>query len=107
MQRKRKIPLKPYLFILPALAVYVMFFIRPYLDLIWLSLQEWNGFGEQTFVGLQNYIRLADDNQFWLAFQHNIGWSLFAIVLPVSLGLFLALILSRTSMHGKVFFRAV
>jgi raffinose/stachyose/melibiose transport system permease protein len=107
MLRKKKISLKPFLFILPALAVYVAFFIRPYLDLILLSLQKWNGYGERNFVGLQNYIRLADDKQFWLAFQHNIGWSLAAIVFPVMLGLFLAILLSRTEMHGKIFFRAV
>jgi ABC-type sugar transport system permease subunit len=107
MQRNNKLSLKPFLFLAPALAVYIGFFIRPYMDLIWLSLQEWNGYGEQTFVGLQNYIRLVDDRQFWLAFQHNVAWSLAAIVFPVILGLFLALLLSRTSMHGKVFFRAV
>jgi ABC-type sugar transport system permease subunit len=107
MLRKNKFSLKPFLFIAPALAFYLAFFIWPYLDLIWLSLIEWNGFGERTFVGLSNYARLLEDKQFWLSFQHNVYWSLAAIVFPVTLGLFLALLLSRTPMHGKVFFRAV
>lgn len=107
MKHKNKFSFKSYLFIAPALVVYLMFFIRPYLDLIWLSLQEWSGYGERTFVGFQNYIRLVEDKQFWLAFQHNVAWSLAAIVFPVILGLFLALLLSRTEMHGKVFFRSV
>lgn len=107
MQVTIKTQLKAFLFIAPALAFYLAFFIWPYIQLIWLSLQEWSGFGERTFVGLQNYSRLMEDKQFWLSFQHNISWSLAAIVFPVMLGLFLALLLSRTSMHGKVFFRAV
>lgn len=107
MLRKNPFSFTPFLFIAPALAFYLAFFIWPYMELIWLSLQEWTGYGERTFVGLQNYIRLMDDKQFWLAFQHNISWSLAAIVFPVLLGLFLAILLSRTSMHGKVFFRAV
>jgi ABC-type sugar transport system permease subunit len=107
MQRKNTFSLKPFLFIAPALAVYLMFFIWPYLDLVWLSLQEWSGYGERTFVGFQNYIRLVEDKQFWLAFQHNVTWSLAAVIFPVILGLFLALLLSRTAMQGKVFFRSV
>ena len=87
--------------------VYLAFFIWPYIQLIGLSLQEWTGYGERTYVGLQNYVRLLDDKQFWLSFQHNFSWSLAAIVLPVTLGLFLALLLSRTPMHGKVVFRAL
>ncbi len=107
MLRMKKLPLKPFLFIAPALFFYLAFFIWPYLQLIWLSLLEWNGYGERTFVGLENYALLLEDDQFWLSFQHNVSWSLAAIVFPVVLGLFLALLLSRTPMHGKVFFRAV
>jgi len=107
MQFSKKIQLKPFLFIAPALVFYLAFFIWPYIELIWLSLLEWSGYGERTFVGLENYVRLLDDKQFLLSFRHNIAWSLAAIVIPVALGLFLALLLSRTSMHGKVFFRAL
>ena len=103
----KKIPLKPFLFIAPGLAFYLAFFIWPYVQLIGLSLVEWNGYGERTFVGLRNYVRLMDDKQFWLAFQHNLSWSLAAIVFPVILGLLLALLLTRTPMRGRVFFRAV
>ncbi|HUF37025.1 MAG TPA: sugar ABC transporter permease [Anaerolineales bacterium] len=107
MSRKKTLPFKPFLFIAPALFFYLAFFIWPYLQLIWLSLHEWNGFGDRIFVGFKNYADLASDNQFRLAFQHNMSWSLAAIFIPVSLGLFLALLLARTPMHGKVFFRAV
>jgi raffinose/stachyose/melibiose transport system permease protein len=107
MPRKITLPFKPILFIAPALFFYLSFFIWPYLQLIWLSLHEWNGFGDQIFVGIKNYADLLNDNQFKLAFRHNVTWSMAAIFIPVSLGLFLALLLSRTSMHGKVFFRAV
>jgi raffinose/stachyose/melibiose transport system permease protein len=107
MHRKNKLSLQPFLFIAPALAFYLAFFIWPYMQLIWLSLLDWSGYGERTYVGLQNYARLMEDKQFWLSFQHNVTWSLAAIVIPVILGFVLAILLSRTSMHGKVFFRAV
>lgn len=99
--------IKGYGYVAPALIMYLMFFIWPFIQLIWLSMHKWSGMGPREFIGLENYQNLIADKQFWLAFQHNIFWTISAIIIPVSAGLFLAVLLSRSSMHGKIFFRAI
>jgi len=96
-----------YLYLLPALVMFITFFIYPFIQLIWLSLHEWNGYDAKLFVGTLNYQNLFSDKIFWLAFQHNLSWTLAAVFFPISIGLFLAILLSRTPMRGKVFFRAI
>jgi ABC-type sugar transport system permease subunit len=87
--------------------MYLAFFVWPFIQLIWLSLHKWDGFGPREFVGWDNYRRLVADKQFWLAFQHNVYWTLGAIVIPIAAGLLLAILLSRSPMRGKVLFRAI
>ena len=45
----------PYLYTLPAVSLIVIFVIYPVIDMFSLSLHEWNGFQEKTYVGLKNF----------------------------------------------------
>jgi raffinose/stachyose/melibiose transport system permease protein len=96
-----------YLFIAPAILMYSVFFLWPFLQLIVLSLQEWSGFGPRTFVGFDNYRRLVDDRVFWISLRHNLMWTTAALIVPVTCGLLLAILLSRTPVRGKPMFRAI
>ncbi len=54
-KRKRR----PYIwFLLPGFLLYLAFVIYPILAAGKLSLFEWNGIGEQVFVGFRNYKEL-------------------------------------------------
>lgn len=99
--------LTPYLYILPAFLLYLIFFLLPAVWLVWLSLHEWSGMGPWHFVGAGNYRRLVGDDMFWLAFRHNLAWVLAAMVVPVGIGLALALLLARSPLRGGVFFRMI
>lgn len=94
-------------YIFPAFVIYARFFLWPAGQLLWLSLHEWDGLSPRQFVGLQNYQSLLGDELFWLSFRHNVLWMLGAMVVPVIVGLLLAVLLSRTSLHGKVLFRTI
>jgi raffinose/stachyose/melibiose transport system permease protein len=59
------------LFAGPALAVYLVFVIVPVGYAVWLSLHETVGYGEQTWVGLRNYLRLATDDAFLTALKNT------------------------------------
>ena len=96
-----------YLFIAPAFLLFAIFFLRPLMQLGYLSLVEWEGLGPKIFVGLENYQELLGDSRFWLAFQHNMGWMFAAIFVPTAMGLFLALLLVRSSIHGRLIFRTI
>ena len=96
-----------YLYLLPALALYLVFFLYPFFRLVQLSLYEWNGISPRVFVGLDNYLRMLDDRLFWVAFRNNIAWTLAAMFVPVFIGLMLAILLVRTPLHGRTLFRTV
>ena len=97
----------PYLYLMPALAMYSAFFLLPTIQLVILSLHEWDGLNPRRYVGLANFSKLLQDQQFWGAFEHSVVWMMAAVVVPVLAGLLLALLLSRTPLFGRVFFRTI
>ena len=99
--------LTAYAYVAPAFLIYALFFLYPAMRLIQLSLQEWDGLNEPSYVGLNNYERLLNDPVFWKAFWHNVSWMLAAVIVPVFFGLFLAILLVRSPLHGRVIFRTI
>jgi raffinose/stachyose/melibiose transport system permease protein len=96
-----------YAYVFPALLIYGIFFLYPAFRLILLSLQKWDGLQEPEFVGLGNYETLLQDPVFWKAFLNNVVWMLAAVIIPVFFGLLLAILLARSSLHGRVIFRTI
>ena len=86
-----------WLFVLPALLMYVVFVLAPLLLTILYSLFKWNGVGPMTWVGLKNYMTILQvpnligtiKNAFWL-----VVWFSFV---PVGLGLIVASIIHRVA----------
>jgi ABC-type sugar transport system permease subunit len=58
---KRSQRVAGYLFVLPTLALFLAFVGWPIVQTIYLSLSKWSGFGDKTFVGLENYTRMVAD----------------------------------------------
>lgn len=97
-----------YLFILPAVLLYAIFFIYPFADAIYLSLTDWNGVDPQkTFVGLNNYIRMVKDQLMWLSLSRNAIWVIIGTVVPIAIALILAVLLGGKKTKGRLFFRTV
>lgn len=103
----------PYL--LPAVALYGYFIAYPMLDSIRLSFYKWSGFRTETpeFVGLDNYRRLfTADPVFWKAFGNSVIWVVLSLLIPMVLGLLLALglnrrIVGRNLMRSVIYIPAV
>ena len=71
----------PYLLILPALVIYIVFSLIPLAGVFRLSLYRTN-FVRTSFVGLANYVRLFSDPEFWQTFGNS--W-LYLMGLPISI----------------------
>ncbi len=95
-----------YLFLLPALVFTVAFVVWPILQSFALSLYSWKGDGPRTFVGLQNYVRLAQDSAYLNAFGHNFSFVVGYTVFEIVIGFFLAALLN-TRLRGVVLFRTI
>jgi ABC-type sugar transport system permease subunit len=97
-----------FLFILPALLLYLIFFIVPFFQSIAISLTDWNGVNpKKVFIGLENYINLAGDDLMWKSLGHNFVWVVIGTISPILIGLLLAVLLSGKKTRGRTFFRTV
>jgi raffinose/stachyose/melibiose transport system permease protein len=91
------------LFMLPAFALYGVFFVFPFVRTLYFSFFEWNGFSEPLFVGLANYAELLHDELFLRGVGRAALWALLAVLLKVGSALMLASML-RVPIPGSRFF---
>lgn len=81
----------PGLFLILALTVYPVGYS------IWLSLLEKHSFfPEQRFIGLDNYVYLWSDAEFWISLWYGVVYSVWTITLQILLGVAAALILNES-----------
>jgi ABC-type sugar transport system permease subunit len=94
-----------FLFILPALVMYLIFFIKPFITSIYYSFTSWDGVSPvKAFIGLQNYAHLLQDKLLGLSLSHNLIWVILGTAAPIIIGLPLAVLLS-TVKRGRLFFQ--
>lgn len=94
-----------FLFILPALLFYLVFFVQPFVSTIYYSLTSWNGVDPtKQFVGFANYVRMFNDRLLWLSLGHNLIWIVVGTVAPIVIALPLALILANLT-RGRLFYQ--
>ncbi len=84
------------LFYVPAIVLFSVFVLYPLMKGIFLSFTNWNGYS-QTYkmVGINNYIRMLDDQNVHRAFLNTIIYGVGSTVLQNVLGLALALFLNQ------------
>jgi raffinose/stachyose/melibiose transport system permease protein len=106
--RKDSAWLLPWVFLAPALTIYVVVVVYPMAYSAYLSFFKWDGVSPtKQFVGFQNYISLLlTDQVFWIALRNNAIWLVAALLLPTSIGLGLAVLLNR-KFRGSNIFRSV
>jgi multiple sugar transport system permease protein len=97
--RATRDPLRPSYrpFILPALVLVAAVIIFPWAFTLWMSVNEWQLGGSQSFVGLANYIRLIQDVRFWESMWRTGVYTGASVIAPLILGTIAAL-----AFHAKV-----
>ena len=88
----------PLLFVLPALAVYLVFAVLPLATSIVMSFFQTSGASGDTFVGFANYVRLFThptiSARFWNALLNNMQYFAIHLIVEVPMGLLLAALLT-------------
>lgn len=87
--------------------VYSAFIIYPVIRVIGLSLWHWDGLGDATWAGVDNYTAIYEDDRLRSAFLHGLVLIFFFAILPIFIGLPLASMLIRAKLRGLGFFRTV
>lgn len=103
MSKGRVSRLTPYLFLIIPLIFYLIWVIGPMFYTFYLSLTDWDGLTQPTFIGLRNFQKLFKDPVFYISLKNNLKWIISFITIPVVLGLGLAMALNQKLPGAKIF----
>ncbi len=96
-----------YLFLIPAFVFIVIIIGYPLVNGVLLSFYERSLiYPISNFIGLENYIELVKDPDFWNILANTFCWTLSVTGLTLIVGLALALVLDNPILKGRGFFRA-
>ncbi len=84
-----------WLFAAPFLFFYGAFLIYPAIQVAYLSLTNSDITGQGSFVGLQNYVELIGDADFWASLWHTLYFILLTVVPNTAVAFLLALLVVR------------
>jgi multiple sugar transport system permease protein len=88
------------------LLIYTAIIIIPFGQSLFFSITDWNGLSvDFNLIGLGNYHKLFTDPAFSNALLHNFIWVVVFLMLPTSLGLFLAMVMDK--LPGSVIFKSI
>jgi raffinose/stachyose/melibiose transport system permease protein len=96
-----------FLFLLPAIILFLLFVVYPILQSIYYSLFNWKGFGPAVdFVGLENFKNILTDKVFMIALRNGFLIIALSLFVQLPLSLVLAILVGR-DLPGRVIFRTI
>jgi len=93
-----------YSMVAPAIVLFLLFVIYPFLKGFWVSFHQWDGFSSMKWIGSNNYSFVMADGVFWKALKNTIIYAITAPIFKNIVGLALALLFIK-SIKGMYLFR--
>lgn len=95
-------------FLLPGIALFILFFLLPMLYSFRVSLFDWNVLRPEKsdFIGFANYGTVLSDPVFTRAILNTIVYTAITVVMQLVIGLFIALLLNQ-KIRGRTTFRVL
>jgi multiple sugar transport system permease protein len=112
-QQDRQNAIAGWLFMSPALIIFIVFLVIPILFAVYFSFTDWNGIsppGQANFVGIDNYRTLLVEDgirqsDFFKALKNTTYFALGVVPLQTALSLLLAVVVNQRLLRFKDFFR--
>lgn len=99
--------IEPYLYLIPALVLFVLFVFWPFIKTIKLSFARTTPLGQVAqYIGLENYINIFTDGTFLNSLVTTFEFSVLRVIFSIVIGFVLAII-STEKIKGKGFFRTI
>jgi len=100
-------PDRMYAFVLPALLLFLIFWVYPIIQMFYYSITNFNGINyNYEFVGLKNFVRIFKDGSLVNATKNTLIYTVVNVLITNVLGLVLALLLNL-NIKAKGFFRTL
>ena len=94
------------IFVLPTFLAFVIGFILPFIEGLYLSFCQFTTVKDATFIGIGNYQRIFTDSTFLNSFKFTVLFAVASIVLINVIAFILALLLTR-KLKGTNIFRTI
>lgn len=91
-----------YIFLIPTIVVFCMFYLIPICTAIVTSFTKWNGFTAPEYVGFDNYMKVFKNDVFIIALKNLAYWSLIAATVHVGFGVLVAFVLARKPLGSNM-----
>ena len=91
-----------YYFLIPTITLLFFTSIYPLIYSFIYSFFNWNWGEQKDYVGLQNYIFLLTDREFWIVIRNTFLFASFACFFEVLLGIILALYIDRIKIGSTI-----
>ncbi len=95
MVKKKSLLFWAFIFMLPNLIHFVLFFMLPAILGLWYSFTNFDGFGGYDIVGLQNYVELFSDPVFYRVMFKTVMYTLVLVPLIILSAFSVALLLTQ------------
>lgn len=95
-----------YLFVLPTVALLIVFVVVPALNAGYLSLTRYDFLSPPRFIGLTNYLDALQDPVFYQVMGNTLVFSI-GVPIGILLALFLAVLLVDKKLRGATVYRAI
>ena len=92
----------PWLFLAPGIILFLVYVIIPIFQSLLISLYEWDGIGVMTFIGLDNYRELMEDEFFYISLRNNLYWLVLFMLAP-PIGLAIAIFLNQNVLGIRIY----
>lgn len=96
----------PYVLVLPFVLAFLIFFLVPTIQTVFMSFNKVYSLSNMEFVGIKNYTRLANIH-FYNALKTNTIYTLACVLTMIPIPLVLAVLLNTKLIRGRNFFRSV
>ena len=107
VRRRRGAALLPYLLIAPALALLFVFVLYPIGYMVYLSFFDWNMIKPKEFVGLQNFVTMFHDPEFFQVLGNTFQYTLWTLVFGMGLALAAACFLKKDTRINRLLQSAI
>lgn len=107
VRRRRGAALLPYLLIAPALALLFVFVLYPIGYMVYLSFFDWNMIKPKEFVGLQNFVTMFHDPEFFQVLGNTFQYTVWTLVFGMGLALAAACFLKKDTRINRLLQSAI
>lgn len=112
MSRRRRVrkpgqTLAPLIFITAAIVLFVLFFLGPGILGLYYSFTDYSGVGEPEWIGVANYLKLFEDDQFYSSLSRTVIYTVIAVPVHYCIALGISLLLTSTATRFRTAARVI